>query len=222
MSAWRMIVRAASLLVPAEDRADWRREWDAELLHVQAHGGPVLRTALGAFADALEVGIGPRAFADAARFGAAALARSPAHVAGAAAVLATGIGAAGVCLALAWQAAADGGGRGAAVLLAIALPLVVALTASAGAAAASLIRRAAVHALPCTADEARAASAVLCAAAGIVGLLIAAAATARFPEAAVGWSPLAGAARMLGPVLLPAAITTAAVRRWGVSSIDPS
>jgi hypothetical protein len=223
VSAWGVIVRAASLLVPGRNRADWRREWDAELHHVQARGGPVLRTALGAFADALEVGIGPRAFADAARFGAASLARSPAHVAGAAAVLATGIGAASVCLALAWQAAAGGMRREAAVLLAVAIPLVLSLAASAGALAASFIRRAAIRQrdrLPCTAGEARAATAVLCASAGVAGLLMAAAATARFPDAADGWSLLDGAARMLGPVLLAAAITGTAARRGSASSIE--
>jgi hypothetical protein len=220
-----MMVRAASLLVPRRMRDDWRREWDAELHHLQARRGPVLRTALGAFADALEVGVGPRAFADAARFGAASLARSPAHVAGAATVLATGIGAAGVCLALAWQTAAGGVGREAAILLAVAIPLVLALAASAGAAAASLVRRAVARqrdALPCTADEARAATAVLCAAAAIAGLLIAAAATMRFPDAAGGWSLLAGAARMLGPILLTASIARAAVLRRAGSSIDHS
>jgi hypothetical protein len=223
--AWRTIVRAASLLVPAGERADWRREWDAELHHVQARGGPVLRTALGAFADALEVGIGPRAFADAARFGAASLGRAPAHVAGAAVVLATGISAAGVCLALAWPAAtkAVDGGSASAVLLAFSIPLVLALVASSAAAASCLIRRAVArhrNTVPCTADEARAATMVLCAAAGIAGLLLAAAATWRFPDAAAGWSLLDGAARVLGPILLPGTIAAAAVRRWAVSLID--
>ncbi|HEU4881668.1 MAG TPA: hypothetical protein VFT45_05465 [Longimicrobium sp.] len=212
--AWRAIVRVASRMVPRDARAEWRREWDAELHHVQARGGPVLRTALGAFADALEVGVGPRAFADAARFGHASLAGSPLHVAGAAVVLATGIAAAGVCLALAWHGARDAGST---VLLAASIPLVLALVCSAGAAAASLIRRAIVRhpsPLPCTADEARAASAVLCAGAGAAGLLLAAMATVRFPDAAAGWSLLDGAARVAGPVLLSGAIAGAAVRRW--------
>ncbi|HYR07376.1 MAG TPA: hypothetical protein VEQ60_06400 [Longimicrobium sp.] len=219
--AWRAMVRAASLLVPADSRPEWWREWDAELHHVHARGGPVLRTALGAFADALELGVGPRAFADAARFGQASLAGSPLHVAGAAVVLATGICAAGVCLALAWQAATARGEAGSAVLLAVAIPLVLALVGSAGAAAASLIRHAITRAssLPCTADEARAAAAVLCAAAGAAGLLLAAAATLRFPGAA-GWSLLDGAARMVGPVLLSGALTGAALRRWAAPPID--
>jgi hypothetical protein len=220
--AWRTMERAASVLVPADSRTEWRREWDAELHHVQAHGGPVLRTALGAFADALELGVGPRAFADAARFGRASLARSPLHVAGAAVVLATGICAAGVCLALAWQTATARGGARSAALPAVAIPLVLALVASAGAAAASLIRRAITRAssLPCTADEARAAAAVLCAVAGVAGLLLAAAATIRFPDATAGWSLLDGAAQMAGPVLLSGALAGAALRRWSAPPID--
>lgn len=220
MSAWRMMVRAASLLVPASERAEWRREWIGELHHVAARGGPVLRTALGAFSDALEVGIGPRAFTDAARFGAVSLARSPAHVAGAAAVLATAIASAGVCLTLAWQAA--GAGRGSMVLLAVTVPLVLALIGSAAALASRLIRHAiAQHAVPCTTDEARAAAVVLCAAAGIAGLLIAAIATSRFPDAAAGWNLAGGAVRVLGPILLPGCIAAAAVRRWAVSIYHP-
>lgn len=218
--AWCAVVRAASLLVPRGARAEWRREWDAELRYVQARGGPVLRMALGAFADALELAAGPRAFADAARFGRATLARSPLHVAGAAVVLATGIGVAGICLALAWQAADGAGTR---VLLGVAIPLVLALAGSAGAAAASFIRRAIDRhssTIPCTADEARAAAAVLCAGAGAAGLLLAAAATVRFPDAAAGWSLLDGAARMAGPVLLSGSLAGAALRRWTAPRID--
>ncbi|HEX6369766.1 MAG TPA: hypothetical protein VF006_12675 [Longimicrobium sp.] len=223
--AWRAMVRIASVMVPAGARAEWLREWDAELHHVDMRGGPVLRTAVGAFADALEVGVGPRGFVDAARFGHASLARSPLHAAGAAVVLATGIAAAGVCLALAWQVAARGGGgeRGAMVLPALAIPLVLALVGSAGAAAASLIRRAIERhpsPLPCTAGEARAAAAVMCAGAGAAGLLLAAAATMRFPDAADGWSLLQGAARVAGPVLLSAAVAGTAVRRWATPRME--
>lgn len=220
--ACRAVVRAASLLVPLEARADWRREWDAELCHVHARGGRLTRMALGAFADALEMGIAPRAFADAARFGHAALARSPLHVAGAAAVLATGISAAGVCLALAW-AASDGGGPSA-LLLAVAVPLVVALVCSASAVAARLIRHAIARhpsTLPCSADEARAAASVLCAAAGAAALVLAAAATIRFPDASAGWSLIGGAARMIGPVLLSAAVAGSALRRWAAPHAAP-
>jgi hypothetical protein len=224
--AWRAMVGVASWIVPGDVRAEWRREWEAELYHVHSRGGPVLRIAAGAFADALELGVGPRAFADAARFGHASLAHAPLHVAGAAAVLATGIAAAGVCLALAWQVAARAanGERAAMVLPTLAIPLVLALVGSAGAAAASLIRRAIARhpsPLPCTADEARAASAVLCAAAGAVGLLLAASATIRFPGAAAGWSLLDGAARVAGPVLLSGVLAGTVARRRSAPRIQP-
>jgi hypothetical protein len=221
--AWHAIVAAASVLVPGDRRTEWRREWDAELQHVESRGGPALRTALGAFADALEVGMGPRAFADAARFGYASLARSPLHVAGAAAVLAAGIAMAGICLALAARVVAGQGMRGAGlvVLLVAAVPVLLALAGTAAAAGASLIRRAIEaqrEGAPCSAEEARAASAVLCAGAGGVALLLAGAATARFPDAIRpgGWDLWMGIGAVLGPVLLLAAVAGAAVRHWVV------
>ena len=223
--AARALLGAASLLVPRARRADWRREWTAELAHVQARGGPVARMALGALADALEVGLGPRAFADAARFGWATLARSPLHVAGAAAVLAAGMAVASLCLALAARTGtrlrAD---AGLGALLAFAFPLVLALVASAAAAAASLIRRAVAaqrHAAPCSPAEARAAAALLCAGAGLAALLAAAAATGRFPAAVrPGGAPLLAVGSVLGPVVLAGAIACAAVRRWTSAQVD--
>jgi hypothetical protein len=221
--AWRVLVAAASVLVPAGRRAEWRREWRAELEHVQARGGPALRTALGAFADALEVGVGPRAFADAARFGCASLARSPLHGAGAVLQLASGIALAGVCLALAARVVAGQGMRGPAlaVLLAAAVPILLALVATAARAAAHLVRRAIAEqreSAPCSAEEARAASAILCAMAGLVALGVAAAATGRFPAAVQpgGWGWMMGVGAVLGPVLLLGVIAAAAVRRWVV------
>lgn len=219
--AWRAVLGAASLLVPARRRAEWRREWTAELEHVDAAGGPALRTALGALADALEVGFGPRAFADAARFGFAALARAPLHVAGAVAVLAAGISMAGACLALASRVASGQRGAAMLVLVAAAVPILLALVGASAHAAASLIRRAVEaqrSAEPCCRDEARAASAVLCAGAGLAALLIAALATGRFPDAVRpgGWDVMIGIGVVLGPVLLLGVVAGAAVRRWSV------
>src|SRR6476661_3250699 len=50
------LIRAASRLVPQDARADWRREWEAELEWARRHGrsGPTrLGRALGAWPHAL-------------------------------------------------------------------------------------------------------------------------------------------------------------------------
>lgn len=56
LSFARLPVAAAGRLLPAAQRADWRREWDAEIWHAEHSGGTPERTlwtrALGAFADA--------------------------------------------------------------------------------------------------------------------------------------------------------------------------
>lgn len=46
------VIDLASRLVPARLRGDWRREWVAELSSVEDGNAPVVRHALGAFADA--------------------------------------------------------------------------------------------------------------------------------------------------------------------------
>jgi hypothetical protein len=221
----RAIVHAASILVPRDRRAEWRAEWAAELHHVQARGGPALRMALGAVADALELGMGPRAFADAARFGWAPLARAPLQVATAAAALAAAIGAAGVCLALAWRVAARPAawGSGSMLLLGCAVLVVVALVGSAARVAASLIRAAVVRhpsTVPCAAQEVQAAAALLCWGAALAGLLIAAAGAARFPGTVPAWSIVGGAAQVLGPIVLATALASAALRRWAAPRIE--
>ncbi|MBV8818330.1 MAG: hypothetical protein JO022_08220, partial [Acidobacteriaceae bacterium] len=51
----RLLIAAASWIVPASKRAEWRREWEAELWHraeVGAQPEELLRRALGAFRDA--------------------------------------------------------------------------------------------------------------------------------------------------------------------------
>lgn len=183
--------------------------------------------------DALEVGIGPRAFADAARFGCASLARSPLQGGVAVLLLASGIALAGVCLALAARVVGQGmRGPAPAVLLAAAVPILLALVvtavpvllalvATAAHAAARLIRRAVTEqreAAPCSGEEARGAPAVLCAMVGPVALGVAAAATGRFPAAVQpgGWGWMMGIGAVLGPVLLLGVIATTAVRRWAV------
>src|SRR6266849_9057210 len=52
----RIAIATASVLVPRTMRADWKREWRAELWHKAASGAPqgeLLRCACGAFRDAL-------------------------------------------------------------------------------------------------------------------------------------------------------------------------
>jgi hypothetical protein len=71
--------------------------------------------------------------------------------------------------------------------------------------------------VPCSADEARAASAVLCAGAGILALLIAAVAAGRFPETVrPAGGMIMGIGAMAGPVLLLGFIACALVRMRAV------
>lgn len=51
-----LFLRAASWLLPREQRAEWRREWEAELWHARRSGVPPRRWRRGAIADAACLG----------------------------------------------------------------------------------------------------------------------------------------------------------------------
>lgn len=100
----RRILDLAGLLVPADQRGEWRRQWEGDLAHTSSGGGQPVRFALGAFSHAYSLRWrrgAPRGLLGEIRYSLRTLRRRPAFVLLTTLTLALGIGAATAVFSLA-------------------------------------------------------------------------------------------------------------------------